>query len=464
LYENEISTSQEKNWKLSAYTSALSLGDERHGVVYSARTGALIKLKGLRFKYVQTLVAARNDGEKLPIATDGLFAHLVAGGFVVKSDFDELAAIEELYDLERLRSEFMVTILPTFGCNLGCAYCFVGKKNGLMSKEHQAQIVDIVRKRIETRDPPRLSVDWFGGEPLLALKVIESLSAKFLELTRANDIDYTAQVITNGTHITDDVVRVLKRSQVDRLQITLDGTKKIHDIRRPAKSRTALSPFDETIKSLDRVQGEFMVRLRINVDQQNLDGVWELLDMFQQRGWLGKDTGFYPYLARISPFTDACASVAETVVNVNDFQAVNLEWTRKLQAAGVQTAMQGLYGFPSPKTYNCGAVGENALIFNPNGEIHKCGLVVDDSSEAIGHLNTGVDESNANLIKWRKWSPLQNRLCRSCEYLPSCLGGCPRNQMLSREAQKKENCTYYQEHESTLLVEHIQRAELCTTH
>ena len=51
------------------------------------------------------------------------------------------------------------------------------------------------------------------------------------------------------------------------------------------------------------------------------------------------------------------------------------------------------YQFPEPELYNCGAIGNNGFIFNPNGEIHKCGLAVDDSTEAIGMLGEELDRS-----------------------------------------------------------------------
>src|SRR5688572_2500227 len=161
-------------WKASHYTHLipLSSGD---GVVYNGLSGALVKLSSGAFARCGEILSSSPHGETLnaSVERDGLFAHLIAGSFVVDKDFDELAFIEDQYNRERNRSQFLLTILPTFGCNLGCDYCFVGKKKGAMDRERQDQIIEFVTQRFATQKFPSMSVDWFGGEPLLALPAIE---------------------------------------------------------------------------------------------------------------------------------------------------------------------------------------------------------------------------------------------------------------------------------------------------
>ena len=447
-------------WKASHYTHLIPLSDG-NGVVYNGRSGALVKLSPGAFARCGTIIKSSDPGKPLNATyeKEDLFKHLVAGNFVVHEDFDELAFIEEQYQRERQTSQFLLTILPTFGCNLGCDYCFVGKKRGGMDREKQDQIIAFVTERFATQKFPSMAVDWFGGEPLLALNTIAYLSDAFLDLCKRYETPYSAQVITNGTMISDRAVEVMQKAGIDRLQITLDGLREIHDQRRPSKLRV-ISSFEQTILGLDKVVDKFVIRLRINVDKHNLADAWKLLEFFAERGWLGADKTFYPYLARISPFTDACASVATEVCTIDEFQEVNMQWMRRLHEYGVPVAFQGLYQFPEPKLYNCGAIGNNGFIFNPNGEIHKCGLAVDDSSEAIGQLGEDLDSAHPNAVKWKNWSPLDNPVCRGCEFLPSCLGGCPRNQMQMREVQKKENCQYYQQHENRILATHLELAQV----
>jgi uncharacterized protein len=191
------------------------------------------------------------------------------------------------------------------------------------------------------------------------------------------------------------------------------------------------------------------------VDNRNLHSVWPLLDLFSDKGWLGPDTQFFPYLARISPFTEACSSMSNFVCSMDDFYQVQFRWMEQLEQHGVPVSGQGLYQFPEPKTYNCGAVGSNGFVFTPEGEIHKCGLAVDNSREAVGRVGKPLDSNNPNSLKWQQYSPFRNPVCRSCEFLPTCLGGCPRNQIEMREIQKKENCAYHKQFENQVLLFHL---------
>jgi uncharacterized protein len=443
------------HWKVSRYTHAIDLDDGK-GLLHNGRTGSIVELSPRVYGKVRELF---DSGQSIEEPNRGsrlrqLFSHLIAGGFVVRQPIDELGLLEDTYETERKRSQFLLTILPTFGCNLGCDYCFVGKKKGMMSLETQNHIVQFVSSHIANHSIPSMNVDWFGGEPLLSMSVIQYLSAEFIRICGSHGIPYHSQVITNGTVITPNVVAALQEAQVQRLQITIDGPPDLHDIRRPYKAGHS-SSFSAIMSGLPLVIGKFLIRLRINVDNRNLHAVWPLIDLFAEKGWLGPDTEFFPYLARISPFTEACSTMSNFVCSMDDFYRVQFRWMERLEKAGVPVSAQGLYQFPEPKTYNCGAVGANGFVFTPEGEIHKCGLAVDNSPEAIGHVSRPLDSTHPNAVKWQQYSPFQNPVCRNCEFLPTCLGGCPRNQIEMREVQKKENCTYHKQFEHQILLFHL---------
>ena len=65
-------------------------------------------------------------------------------------------------------------MLPTEQCNFRCTYCyekFIGK---FFSKENINSIKMLISKRAS--ELKQLRIGWFGGEPLLAKKIVYEIS------------------------------------------------------------------------------------------------------------------------------------------------------------------------------------------------------------------------------------------------------------------------------------------------
>ncbi len=79
-------------WKASHYTHLIPLSSG-NGVVYNGRSGALVKLSPGAFERCGAIMSSSPQGQPLSSSVEGddLFAHLIAGSFVVDQDFDELA-------------------------------------------------------------------------------------------------------------------------------------------------------------------------------------------------------------------------------------------------------------------------------------------------------------------------------------------------------------------------------------
>lgn len=87
-------------------------------------------------------------------------------------------------------------ILPTEQCNFRCKYCYEDFKIGNMSKEKQDAIILFLRKNI--KNYTAISLDWFGGEPLLAMDAIEYISKHALEICRIAKKPLISSMTTNG--------------------------------------------------------------------------------------------------------------------------------------------------------------------------------------------------------------------------------------------------------------------------
>ena len=236
--------------------------------------------------------------------------------FLIDDDVDEESIIrhEQLcarYDNTRMG----LVIAPTSNCNFRCVYCYERKvlRTSMMTEETQDAIIDAVKAAANHLE--MLSVTWYGGEPLLAVDIIERLSKKFLEICEENNIQYAASIVTNGYLLNRDVVKKLNELKVSRYQITLDGKKEIHDANRPLANGGGT--YDIITRNIIDVKDDIPgISLRINTGRHNVQDVKDIFDWVRENHLEDK---VFPYLGKITntddddPITSICLTEDEFV-------------------------------------------------------------------------------------------------------------------------------------------------------
>jgi len=122
-------------------------------------------------------------------------------------------------------------------CNLACTYCYgqagTFSGSGLMSAETARKAVDWLVEN--SHDAKNVHVTFFGGEPLLNLRVlretVEYAKAKAAQCGKRVRFSIT----TNATLLDDEIVAYLAQEQIEPL-ISCDGSAEIHDHQRPFRN------------------------------------------------------------------------------------------------------------------------------------------------------------------------------------------------------------------------------------
>ncbi|ELP5188911.1 radical SAM protein, partial [Clostridium perfringens] len=165
----------------------------------------------------------------------------------IESDYKELSStLKEVLEKEKLllnsdeidrlkcnfeeNKVFNLIILPTEKCNFRCVYCYESYEAGTITEETVDNMINIVKQKIN--EIKVLSVQWFGGEPLLEIDKIEGISDKLITLCNEHNVIYTASMTTNGYFLTLENFKRLKKKRVYSYQITLDGLGKTHNKQR----------------------------------------------------------------------------------------------------------------------------------------------------------------------------------------------------------------------------------------
>jgi uncharacterized protein len=355
-----------------------------------------------------------------------LIDNMLLGNYIVNDVVDELKVVKFKNLHGKYSSKGMgMTIAPTLACNFACPYCYETPKKGMMSKEIQDKLVCIAETGAKQKK--HISITWYGGEPLLAVGIIVDMSKRMIEIAEKYEVEYSAFMVTNGYLLDEATLKTLMDVKVLGYQITVDGPPDIHNLRRKLKKGSDPT-FDRIMDSIKLASDAGITNLsvRVNVDKSNTDRLEELLDILIAEGLQEKvNIG----LGHVNAYTEACASVADGCLSVEEYA---------IETLGHQTMMHGK-GFivkdfpyyPGIKANYCCADSMGSHVIDPLGYMYKCWNDVGIIEKAVGNVMMTDDDVDEAMymknIEYMFWSPFDFEECVNCNVLPICMGGCPHN-------------------------------------
>jgi radical SAM additional 4Fe4S-binding domain len=357
-------------------------------------------------------------------------ATMKKGGFIVPESRDETGLLVLQREAARFHSEVLTLILaPTMNCNMACPYCFEKKVSGNMSEEIMNKIISFAEDYMNENVVKEVSVTWYGGEPLLQKDTIYLLSDKLIALCAQKNVAYNADIITNGVLLDIETAKRLVERKVFSAQITIDGTRDYHNKRRILKSKE--DSFTPIVNNIQAVKDIINIRVRVNVDKDNIQDVESLIAYFtNELGW-GNNPMFY--LAPVRGSMEFCLYDENICLQDDQFSGLELELTQFFLEKTPESARHTLY--PSRLALFCQAEGRGSYVIDPDGYLYTCWQNVGAKEFAIGHLD-GPAFENETYIKWLS-NPLPHA-CLECSFLPCCQGGCGYERIHNDTAQ----CTF----------------------
>ena len=191
----------------------------------------------------------------------------------------------------RPATTYILTVLTSTDCNLGCGYCFQNTGQDLSGKNRPPRIaharltspvitelLEFAVGRMAAAGLDKLHVLLFGGEPLLNPKGCTEL------LSRAAGYGLvSASMISNGTLLSPELAQRLAGLGLRSVQITFDGDRDLHDLTRVRRSGGGT--FDAIIENMVAVSQVTSIGwgLRVNVSHRNYDRIDDLLDQLCAR-------------------------------------------------------------------------------------------------------------------------------------------------------------------------------------
>lgn len=404
--------------KESRYNIWVSEGPRSY--VYNGFSGKVVDLPTAQREPVERFVAGDDEAQVDP----ALIHALLAGHMIVADELDELSVLQQRYQLTRRNADrFQLTVVTSLGCNFDCPYCFEAKHPSLLDAAVQQRLLQLVDTKLPSIST--LSVLWYGGEPLVGLPALLTLSDELRARSGSAGVAYVASIITNGYLLDAVVARQLRDRGVRHTQVTLDGPPEVHDLRRPlAGGRgTFATILDNVVAAADLLD----ISIRVNLDAANADRFPELLRILSSAGLAGR-VAVHPgqVVAPAANPEAPSALVHESCLTRPGFAAIEQRFLEMAADLGFATA-----DLPRPVGAPCTAVRDNELVVGSRGEIYKCTETVGNPAEVVGNL-LDWPRAGDRLMKWLTYDPFADAECRSCPALPVCMGGCAFHAMDTR--------------------------------
>jgi uncharacterized protein len=413
-------TASTVRWSPSRYNIRVVAEDGRL-VLWNSFSGTMSVFAAKQRQAIQTLLSQKGFSAK----PEGIVKYLSARGFLVKEGTDEYRKVQVGFGLQHYRTDALEFILlASEDCNFRCQYCYEDFARGTMQPWVRTGIKRLVESRIGTLS--RLSVEWFGGEPLYGFQAIEDLGPFFLEIARSHSIRYSSSMTTNGYLLTPEVADKLLAWGVNSFQITLDGVPADHNHNRPTRDgRGTFETIFENLSALRRRPDSYSVDIRVNFDKNNSARLHEFLEIIEQE--FQGDPRFRLRFRAVGqwggpndPQLDVCGADDGAKVQ-REIKAEARRRGLKLSDDLLQVSGMGAHVCYAARPYN--------FIVGASGKLMKCTIDLDKHERNVvgklgedGKIQLDFDRFSV----WTEPAFESDGKCKKCVVLPTCHGmHCP---------------------------------------
>lgn len=410
-------------YKLSKFNTIQQPKDESYYLIYNTMTKATLKIKNP--KYLNDYLKEINKGS---LDKDKSVQILIDNGFIVQENFDETKMINYIYkkryfDLTKLS----LILIPTLYCNFACPYCFEKDTQTLFppSKNYFKALKEHIKKRLPQLE--HLHVSLFGGEPLLKKSELIKFLLEIKELCK-DRCSFDTSITTNGSLIDQDIIDTLIATNCKSFQITIDGTKDIHNQTRKYHNgdpsfHIILDKFQEVVKRTKDIP-EFKTTIRMNLNNVSVQEARQTLEFIPAKYRSYINLIFRP----IFNTRTYCGDNKNSTTDLREFYKMGKE-----------------LGFRSLKNKrflsSCEACGDiNSYHVLPDLSLWKCVNNLTRTEPKIGQIQKdgSVIWNQTNIINWWEAADFStDPRCQNCRQAPDCMGGC----ILFNALHGKRKCT-----------------------
>lgn len=295
-------------------------------------------------------------------------------------------------------------ILPTTDCNARCFYCYeLGRSRINMSMDTAKDVLYYIMRK---KSDGEIKLQWFGGEPLYNVKVIDFICTEL----EKKGVAFKSHMVSNGYLFDPEMIKRAKELwKLKKVQITIDGTKDVYNRVKAYIHKDCENPFERVLTNIEGLlNNEIQVHIRMNMDMHNIDDLYELSDYLTER-FKGHNNYFmYPHLLYDSG--------KKVTANRDEDYLKSKYYELKSKLNRLDPRKPEYFSITHFKS-RCMADTDTTVMILPEGQLGKCEHNTED--QFIGSI---YDET-LDLKKIREFKRLAPQLkkCDLCDMRPACI-------------------------------------------
>ena len=390
------------NYCLSKYN--IYLNKQNHLYIYNSLSGNIV---GMQKSWGDKLLY---DNMKVSCS---LFDRLCDTGVLVDSNINEEQIADEMaFKISKHNETLHLILFPTDECNFRCTYCYEDYKKNTMTIEIQNKIVSYVEKNLANFKV--LEVSWFGGEPLLAIHIIASLTKRFKKICFEQKKIYISSITTNGYNLKPDVYKILRKCNITSYQITLDGLEETHNKQRFAVG--GQGTWKQILTNLQYIRdntksGLQVYHIRINLTKDIYDHRIQLIDFLNSEFGADRRFGILWYLASDWGNMNNPETKSQFCTEDQLYECIKISCQVGLKNYHLLSCLK-------PNGVVCYAANSNYSIIGANGIFKKCTICLNESYNQLGDILK--DDSPEYSENWDSNIRLSWKRCKDCITRPIC--------------------------------------------
>lgn len=381
-------------------------------LIFNSSSGSLCELEKEEYDALFNLESISPD-------SIDCFDQLLAQDLIVPKELDEVAKVlwletAGLYNTNPVEVKY--ALAPTLDCNLHCRYCFEHDDVKIPMREMNIdKILEYIKNQAEQNEGlKRISISWFGGEPLLRFDDIVEFSQRIIEFCNGRNIEYSAYMITNGLLFTQNIIDTLKKDcNLSGVQITVDGTEYFYS----NYKGTTIDKYEKVLENIELCSNNFETTVRLNCSKENVEDLKTVVDILYGEKNLKENVGIY-----IAPIQDYHNSLSGVLTPFDDgeFYDVKIKFYEYLEEKYSVDMKKMIVGI-KPISTSCGLIKRENLAIDPDGFFYACEHDIGDYTKVIGSCDEGI-YYNKRMQEFK--GPSHPEKCHKCKLFPVCLSGC----------------------------------------